>query len=71
MKELRPFATNIRVLFAFDRRRTAVMLVAGDKTNNWKEWYRVNVPRADASFTQHQRSTGTGGTHGRSRGVER
>jgi hypothetical protein len=71
MKELRPFGTNIRALFAFDQRRTAVMLVAGDKTNNWKGWYRTHVPQADASFTQHQRSIGTGGRGGGSRGAER
>jgi hypothetical protein len=71
MKELRPFGTNIRVLFAFDQRRTAVMLVAGDKTNNWNGWYRTHVPQADASFAQHQRSIGTGARDGGSRGHER
>lgn len=58
MKELRPFGTSIRVLFAFDRRRVAVALVAGDKTNNWKGWYRRNIPAADHSYGQHLRSIG-------------
>lgn len=55
MKELRPFGTNLRVLFAFDRRRVAVALVGGDKTNNWNGWYRRNVRIADQSYDQHLR----------------
>ena len=61
MKELRPFGSNIRVLFAFDRRRVAVALVGGDKTNNWKGWYRQNVRVADQSYGQHLRSIGEEG----------
>lgn len=40
MKELRPRSTNLRLLFAFDPRRQAIVLVAGDKTNNWSSWYK-------------------------------
>jgi hypothetical protein len=32
MKELRPLATNIRILFAFDPRRTAILLLGSDIT---------------------------------------
>lgn len=43
MKELRPRPTkagaHIRVLFAFDTRSPAVMLIAGDKAGNWAKWY--------------------------------
>jgi hypothetical protein len=53
MKELRPRGGNIRLLFAFDPTRTAVVLVAGDKTNNWTKWYRVNIPIADDRFDEH------------------
>lgn len=53
MKELRPRGGNIRILFAFDPTRTGVVLVAGDKTNNWDKWYRVNVPIADDLFGEH------------------
>lgn len=58
MKELRPRATtggaHIRVLFAFDIRSQAIMLVAGDKTGNWTKWYAKNIPAADDLFDEHQ-----------------
>src|SRR5213080_2676961 len=47
MKELRPGSTGrseVRILFAFDPYRQAILLVAGDKAGNWDEWYRDNVP---------------------------
>jgi hypothetical protein len=47
MKELRPGFTGrseIRVLFAFDPKRRAILLVGGDKSDNWKGWYRENIP---------------------------
>jgi len=59
MKELR--VGNMRMLYAFDSRRTAVVLVAGDKTNDWKDWYRRNIPVADRMFEQHQRGIRGGG----------
>lgn len=59
LKELR--VGNIRALYAFDSRRTAVILVAGDKTNDWNGWYRRNIPVADRMFEQHQRGIGGGG----------
>jgi hypothetical protein len=57
MKELRPGSTGrseIRVLFAFDLVRQAVLLVGGDKSTDWKGWYAVNIPIADDRFSQHQ-----------------
>lgn len=53
MKELRPPLGNIRILFAFDPRRLAILLIGGDKTNLWDEWYRVNVPLADDLYDEH------------------
>ena len=56
MKELRPPSsgtTEIRMLFAFDPRREAILLVAGDKAGDWDAWYRRAVSVADARFTQH------------------
>lgn len=50
MKELRPRSTNIRILFVFDPERQAVLLVGGDKTGNWKEWYRTNIPVAERRY---------------------
>jgi hypothetical protein len=41
-----------RVLYAFDPRRTAILLLGGDKTGN-DRWYREFVPRADALYDDH------------------
>lgn len=60
MKELRPGSagsSEVRVLFAFDPRRQAILLVAGDKSGNWKAWYQRNVPTADDRFDEHLRLT--------------
>lgn len=39
MKELRPRGGHLRILFAFDPRRTALLLIGGDKTREWSAWY--------------------------------
>ena len=41
-----------RVLYAFDPRRTAILLVGGSKAGD-DRWYEVNVPIADAIYEQH------------------
>jgi len=41
-----------RVLYAFDPRRTAMLLVGGDKTGN-NRWYDEYVPLADAIYDRH------------------
>jgi hypothetical protein len=41
-----------RVLFAFDPRRTAILLIGGDKTGN-KLWYEQFVPVADGLYDEH------------------
>lgn len=56
MKELRPGSSGrseIRILFAFDPARKAVLLIAGDKRGDWKRWYRNHVPIADDLFDEH------------------
>ena len=53
MKELRPRGGNIRILFAFDPRRTAVLLIGGDKSGRWESWYRDNIPVADDLYDEH------------------
>lgn len=56
MKELRPGSvgrTEIRILFIFDPQRRAVLLVAGDKSGNWKGWYDKNIPIADDRYDEH------------------
>lgn len=51
MKELRP--GTVRVLFAFDPRRTAILLLGGDKSGHWKDWYVKAIPEADRLFDDH------------------
>ena len=41
-----------RVLYAFDPRRMAILLLGGDKTGQAR-WYEVFVPRADALYDDH------------------
>jgi hypothetical protein len=53
MKELRPRGGNIRIIFAFDSLRNAILLIGGDKTNRWTEWCDENIPVADELFRVH------------------
>jgi hypothetical protein len=41
-----------RVLYAFDPRRAAILLIGGDKTGQ-NRWYDVFVPIADSLYDQH------------------
>ncbi|MFE6923204.1 addiction module toxin RelE [Nocardia sp. NPDC057663] len=34
----------------FDPERNAVLLVAGDKSGNWKAWYRQAIPVAEYRY---------------------
>jgi hypothetical protein len=58
MKELRSTGGHLRVLFAFDRRQRAILLVGGDKTNDWQGWYETNIPKADRLLDEHLRENG-------------
>lgn len=56
MKELRAGSSGrseLRVLFAFDPERSAIMLIAGDKAGDWKRWYKKNIPLADDLFDDY------------------
>lgn len=52
MKELRPSgaAKFFRVLFMFDPRRQAILLIGGDKEGNWDGWYKKAIPEADRLY---------------------
>ena len=39
-------------LYAFDPRRTAILLIGGDKTGN-DRWYDTFVPMADKIYSRH------------------
>ncbi len=41
-----------RILYAFDPRRAAILLLGGDKTGN-DRWYDENVPVADVLYDEH------------------
>ncbi len=61
-RELRPGSTGrteIRVLFAFEKARRAILLMGGDKSDDWSGWYRSNVPIADDRFDEHQAGLGS------------
>jgi hypothetical protein len=56
MKELRPGSagrSEVRILFAFDPHRRAILLTAGDKARKWDRWYQTNIPLADDLFAAH------------------
>lgn len=56
LKELRPGSagrSEIRVLFAFDPWRSAILLVAGDKSGRWQQWYREAIPMAERLYEDY------------------
>lgn len=54
MRELRTQEGGrpLRTLYAFDPRRSAILLIGGDKTGD-KRWYDVYVPIADRLYDEH------------------
>lgn len=58
MKELRA-ERSLRLRFAFDPRRTTILLVGGHKGDadrgypKWNAWYDQYIPVADDLFDQH------------------
>jgi hypothetical protein len=56
LKELRPGSrgrSEIRIIFAFDPTRSALLLLGGDKARNWERWYRDNVPVAERLYIEY------------------
>ena len=54
MKELRAAKSGaLRVLFCFDPRRQAILLLGGDKTGAWNEWSEWAVPLADDLYDEY------------------
>jgi hypothetical protein len=52
MKELRVTQT-MRIFFAFDPNRVAILLIGGDKAGKTKRFYKQMIPVADAIYQQH------------------
>ena len=62
MKELRAAKGGaLRVLFSFDARRQAILLLGGDKTGGWNECYEWAVPLADDLYDDYLRELGEEG----------
>ncbi len=60
LKELRPGSagkTEIRILFIFDPKRRAILLVAGDKAGNRTRWYRDAIKLAEDRYTRYRFKT--------------
>ncbi len=56
LKELRPGSrgrSEIRIIFAFDPARSALLLLGGDKNGNWERWYRDNIPQAEQLYFEY------------------
>ncbi len=66
LKELRPASpgtTEVRIIFAFDRQRRAIMLLGGDKSKGgsraqWDKWYKRAIPEAEKRFLEHMQQEG-------------
>ena len=54
MRELRVQSRSnpFRILYAFDPRRTAILLIAGNKRGDHR-WYKTYVPIADKLYEEH------------------
>ena len=62
MKELRAAKGGaLRVLFSFDPRRHAILLLGGDKSGEWNDWYAWAVPLADDLYDEYLRELGEEG----------
>lgn len=48
LKELRP--GTVRILFVFDPYRSAILLMAGDKSGKWNRWYDTAIPLAEERY---------------------
>ena len=54
LKELRPAGrTEIRILYIFDPRRQAVLLVAGDKAGQWTRWHGDAIKLAEDRYERY------------------
>lgn len=67
LKELHPATpgkTEVRILFAFDPNRQAIMLFAGDKSKGksgkikWSGWYKDAIPKAEKLYREHVKKLG-------------
>lgn len=55
LKELRCRSdeTHLRVLFVFDPRRVAILLLGGDKAGTWSAWYPPAIREAESLYEEY------------------
>lgn len=54
LKELIPRGSSIRILFAFDPRRAAILLLGADKAEHgWKSWYPQAIEQAEQLYDEY------------------
>lgn len=56
LKELPPGSagrTEVRILFAFDPWRSAILLTGGDKSGDWHRWDRRAIPHAEDLYAEY------------------
>jgi hypothetical protein len=46
----------VRILFAFDPWRSAILLTGGDKSGDWQGWYRREIPHAERLYEEYLRT---------------
>jgi hypothetical protein len=63
LKELR--IRTIRVLFRFDPRRSAILLLGGDKRGEWNAWYPTAIATADDLYDAYLADLRDEGLHPR------
>jgi hypothetical protein len=51
--------SEIRILYIFDPRRNAVLLVAGDKAGKWEAWYRQAILLAEQRYEDYLKQEDT------------
>ena len=55
MRELRiqSHGDPLRVFYAFDPNRNAILLIGGNKSGQDKRFYKTMIPKADALYDEH------------------
>ena len=56
LKELQPGSagrSEVRILFAFEPWRSAILLTGGDKSGDWHGWYRRAIPHAEELYAEY------------------
>ncbi|HUN36866.1 MAG TPA: type II toxin-antitoxin system RelE/ParE family toxin [Trebonia sp.] len=48
----------MRILFAFDPWRSAILLLAGDKAGKWNRWYAEAIPQAERLYEIYLKERG-------------